>query len=231
MAGALALAAFAMNAAGAQSLETRIERAARDELMEQARQAELVDPTIHVEVRSRADKPARPCSKDIEVEPTDTRFMTRMRFAAICPGTPAWRVEYAVRGAIEADIVVATSTIDAGEPIRADQLERVKRDASETPGALSDIDAVVGKSSQRPLRRGQPINSRWLTEPVMVKRGATVSIVARNTGISAEVPGEAMDDGARDAIVRVRNNLNGKIIRTRVIADDTVEPVDLPAAP
>ncbi len=226
----LAFAAAGLSAAGTMSIEALLEQAARNELLAQAQQAHLVNPSIRVELRPRTGKAAHSsCPSNVEIEALDTRFVTRMRFAAVCPATPGWRTEYVVRGAIEADVVVAASAILPGQEIGVEQLERARRDASETPGALSDLDAVVGKSSQRTLHRGQIIDKRWLAEPLLVKRGASINIVARNTGIEVQVPGEAMEDGRRDAIVRVRNSLNGKIIRARVIANDVVEPADLPA--
>lgn len=41
------------------------------------------------------------------------------------------------------------------------------------------------------------------------------------------MPGEAIDAGALDSIIRVRNANNGKVIRARVIADNMVEPVEV----
>ncbi len=104
-----------------------------------------------------------------------------------------------------------------------------RRDASGTAGALSDIEAVAGKASQRPLHRGQLIDSRWLIEPILVKRGATVSIVARNVGVEVQVPAEAVEEGRRNDIIRVRNTMNGQVIRARVIGDNAVEPADSPS--
>jgi flagella basal body P-ring formation protein FlgA len=152
-----------------------------------------------------------------------------MRFGAVCTDVPGWRSEYIVHGAIEADVVVVASDIVAGQPIAAEQLERARRDASGTPGMLSNIEAVVGKASQRPLHRGQLIDRRWLVEPVLVKRGASVNIVARNIGVEVRVPAEALEDGRRNEVVRVRNAQNGQIIRARVIGDNAVEPADLPS--
>jgi flagella basal body P-ring formation protein FlgA len=152
-----------------------------------------------------------------------------MRFVAMCADAPGWRSEYIVRGSVEADVVIASSNISAGQPIGAEQLVRARRDASGTAGCLSDLDAVVGKASQRPLNRGQLVDKRWLVEPIFVKRGATVTIVAHNVGVQVQVPAEALQEGRRNDIVRVRNTLNGQVIRARVIGDNAVEPADSPA--
>lgn len=219
------------SAVPAASIEARVEAFARDELRTQAEQAGLLNPTLQVEVRTIAGKDPRACRHDIEIEAVDTRYVTRMRFAAVCTDAASWRAEYVVRGSVEADVVVVTATdIPAGQPIGADQLGIARRNASGTPGCLSDVDLVAGNASQRPLHRGQIIDKRWLVAPVLVKRGSTVSIVARNVGVQVQVPAEAIEEGRRNDIVRVKNTLNGQILRVRVIGDNTVEPAE-PAAP
>lgn len=224
---AVAAATPAAHGAAALSIETRVEQAARKELRARVELAGLINPSIVTELHARGGKPAA-CPRDIEVETLDTRYITRMRFAAVCTAPPGWRAEYIVRGSVQADVVVTTSAVIAGQAITAGQLARERRDASSTPGALSSIEAVVGKSSRRSLHSGQIIDRTWLLEPILVRRGAGVSIVARNAGIEVQVPGEALDEGRRDEIVRVRNTQNAKILRVRVVGEAMVEVVDDP---
>jgi hypothetical protein len=47
-------------------------------------------------------------------------------------------------------------------------------------------------------------------------------------GIEVSTAGEALDAGARGALVRVRNSTSGQTVRMRVVAPGTVEPVDVP---
>ena len=56
---------------------------------------------------------------------------------------------------------------------------------------------------------------------------AAVRIVARNEQIEVSMAGEALDPGARGALIRVRNT-NGNIIKARVTGAGTVEPAELP---
>jgi flagella basal body P-ring formation protein FlgA len=64
---------------------------------------------------------------------------------------------------------------------------------------------------------------------MLVKRGAAVRIVARREQIEVSMAGEALDAGARGALLRVRN-ANGTVIRARVTGADMVEPADTPAS-
>lgn len=210
-------------------LEARVAAAARAHLQAGLERAGLREPSVELEVlpRDRGSVP-RGCSQEVEIAPLDTRFATRMRFAAVCPGEQGWRSEYVVHGSVTALVVVATAGVRAGEPLAEEQLALERRDVSGVPGALSDIDRVVGMASRRALRAGQVVSERWLIQPVLVERGDSVTIVARNAGIEVRVPGEALESGRRGEIVRVRNTATGQVIRARVVEKGTVEPAELP---
>lgn len=188
--------------------------------MELADRAGLADAQVRVSVVPRSTA-AAPCSQRPAVEPLDTRNITRMRFAAVCGAT---RTEYVARGSVTAQVVVASADITANRPIAAAQLTRERRDVSSVTDATSDLDDVVGQASRRAIRTGQVLSTRFLVQPVLIKRGAPVSIVARNAGVQVTVAGEAMEPGRRNEIVRVRNVGNGKVITARVIDENTVEP-------
>jgi flagella basal body P-ring formation protein FlgA len=222
----LAFAWIAPIAFAATPLEARVEQAAREQVLKQAKEAGLLKPSVEITVVSRGD--ANPCAKEIAVEPVDTRHLTRMRFAATCDAEPAWRSEFIVRGALTADVVVTTADLKASRPIDATQVALESRDVSATAEPTSDLDQVVGKSSRRALRSGQVVDRRWLLEPILVQRGATVTIVARNAGVEVNVVGEATEAGRRDQVIAVRNKATGKIIRARVIGENSVAPADLP---
>lgn len=201
-------------------LQAAVEQAAREHLVAFAERAGLAEAQVRVSVLPRSGA-AAPCLQRAAVEPLDTRNITRMRFAAVCGST---RTEYVVRGSVTAQVVVASADIAANRPIATTQLARERRDVSSITGAIADIDEVVGQASRRPIRAGQVLSTRFLAQPVLVRRGAPVSIVARNAGVEVTVKGEAMEAGRRNEIVRVRNVGNGKVITARVVGDNTVEP-------
>jgi flagella basal body P-ring formation protein FlgA len=86
---------------------------------------------------------------------------------------------------------------------------------------------VVGLSGKRMLRAGEVLRMALLAAPMVVKRGDAVTIVARSEQIEVSMAGEALDSGARGALVRVRN-ANGAVLRARVTGEGTVEPADMP---
>ena len=211
------------------SVEARVEETARAHLLAHAERAGLVDPRVEeidLQVRGRPAATGA-CPGEIEVEALDTRYITHMRFAAVCSTSPSWRIEYVARGSISAKVVVAAADTAAGQTLDAGDLALERRDVTSAGEAFWDIEQAVGKASRRALRKGQIVARRWLVEPILVKRGAPVSIVARNTGVEVHSPGEALDTGRRGDIVRVRNTRTGRIIRARVVDEGTVDPMDV----
>lgn len=210
----------------ANSIEASVERSARELLLTRAIDAGLLEPSVEVTLLPRGEVKA--CSREVEVEALDTRHATRMRFAAVCKAEPAWRTEFIVRSTITAEVLVAAADLRAGQPIDAAQIALERRDISAAPDALSDPEQVVGMSSRRAMRSGRILNQRWLVEPILVKRGAAVTIAASNVGVVVHVAGVAMKTGRRGEIMEVRNKATGKIIRARVVGENLVEPADMP---
>ncbi len=201
-----------------------LERAARAHLLDAATTAGLDDLELALRV-VRADAPV--CDGPLEIEPLDTRHLTRMKFAARCASAPDRREEFVVRAELAARVVVATARVPAGQPIGAGEVALARHALRALDAATSDLDAVVGKSSRRALRAGQVVEPRSLAEPLLVRRGAEVSIVAKNGTVLVTTGGEALASGRDGDVIDVRNARTGRVIRARVTARDTVEPAEL----
>lgn len=206
----------------------RVEVDARATLRERAEQARWGDPQFEVVAQDvtpgrRPDGPLT-CAHPVSVEPLDTRFVTRMRWAVICADSPGWRREVAVKARVSAQVLVMTDDVALGQPVAADRLRLERRDVSATPDALSDAEAVVGRTGRNTLHAGQMLAKRLLQAPVLVQRGQAVGIQATQAGIAVTVSGEALDSGREGDVVRVRNTRSGKVIRARVLSAEVVEP-------
>jgi flagella basal body P-ring formation protein FlgA len=206
----------------------QVQKAARAQLVRHAEGAGLNDPAFDVEVL-RTGRPLAACSQPVRVEPADTRNPARMRFIAVCPEPGGWRYDFQTKNRITARVVVAANDLPAGKHLAADDLLLERHDISTIPDALSDLAAVAEMSARRSLRSGELLRQNMLTAPLLVKRGDPVRIVARRDQIEVSMAGEALDAGARGAMVRVRN-ASGNTIRARVTDQGQVEPADTPAA-
>jgi len=209
--------------ATSQPLPMQIEQAARAELEGRMAASGLTEPQIDVTVVTTRAAP--PCSQNIAIEPVDTRSPQRMRFLARCNDTPGWRYEYVVRARLSAMVAVAAGPVAANEALTNAQVMLDRRDISNIADPITSPEDAVGQMSRRMLRPGDILRSAQLASPVMVKRGDAVTMIARRDGIEVSTAGEALDAGARGAMVRVRNANSGQVVRMRVAGPGLVEPV------
>lgn len=223
-----ALPASAVQSTSAPSIASQVEEAARAQLEQQADAARLLEPRFELTVVPPRVPAA--CPGPVEVEPLDTRQATRMRFAVRCPQAGSSRLEYIVRARISASVVVTAAPIAANELITDAHITVGQRDITSIADPVVAAVDAVGQTSRRSLRAGDVLRNSSLTAPVLVKRGDAVVMIARIEGIEVSTAGEALDPGARGALVRVKNSTSGQTVRMRVVAPGTVEPVDMPRA-
>jgi flagella basal body P-ring formation protein FlgA len=223
-----ALRASAVQSTSAPSIASQVEEAARAQLEQQADAARLLEPRFELTVVP--PRVAAACPGPVEVEPLDTRQATRMRFAVRCPQAGSSRLEYIVRARISASVVVTAAPIAANELITDAHITVGQRDITSIADPVVAAVDAVGQTSRRSLRAGDVLRNSSLTAPVLVKRGDAVVMIARIEGIEVSTAGEALDPGARGALVRVKNSTSGQTVRMRVVAPGTVEPVDMPRA-
>jgi len=221
-----ALPASAVQSTSAPSIASQVEEAARAQLEQQAEAARLLEPRFELTVVP--PRVAAACPGPVEVEPLDTRQPTRMRFAVRCPQAGNSRLEYIVRARISASVVVTATPIAANEVITDAHITVGQRDITSIADPVVAANDAVGQTSRRSLRAGDVLRNNSLTAPVLVKRGDAVVMIARIEGIEVSTAGEALDPGARGALVRVKNSTSGQTVRMRVVAPGTVEPVDIP---
>ena len=213
----------ALAQAAPQSIPVQIEQAARAELDRQMASAGLTEPQFEVDVV--AARAAPPCAQNVVIEALDTRSPQRMRFLARCNDAPGWRYEYIVRARVTAMVAIAAAPVAANEALLDSQVTIERRDISNIADPISSPDEAVGQMSRRMLRPGDILRSGQLSSPVLVKRGDAVVMIARREGIEVSTAGEALDAGARGAVVRVRNAGSGQVVRMRVSGQGTVEPI------
>jgi flagella basal body P-ring formation protein FlgA len=209
--------------AAAPSLTMQIEQAARAELESRMAASGLSEPQIDLSVVTARVPP--PCVQNVAIEALDTRSPQRMRFLARCNDTPGWRYEYVVRARLTAMVAVVGAPVAANEALTDAQVTLERRDVSGIADPITIPADAVGQMSRRMLRPGDILRSSQLASPTMVKRGDAVTMIARRDGIEVSSAGEALDAGARGAMVRVRNASSGQVVRMRVAGPGTVEPV------
>lgn len=205
--------------------EKLVEQAAREQLDARIATAGLSEPQYELTVVSARTAPL--CAKPLQVEAIDVRQPSRMRFAARCPESTARATEYVVRARISAPVAVTAAPVAAGDVLAASHITLERRDITNVADALGAPEAALGQTTRRSLRAGELLRAGQLTAPTVIKRGDAVVMVARMDGIEVTTAGQALEAGAQGATIRVRNAASGQIVRMRVTAPGTVEPVDI----
>ena len=209
-----------------EDLLSKVQEAAKNQLQNHAQSQRWLEPEFDVEV-VRNNRVIPPCPSETRVESMDPRGIARMRFVVVCPSLQGWRYEYLVRGKVSAKVAVAANDLMPGKILSPIDLLHQRHDITLIPDTFSDFGELEGMAARRTIRAGEVIRSNMLTAPQLVKRGDQVRIVARREQIEVSMSGEALDNGVRGAIIRVRNS-SGTQIRARVIDAGTVEPAELP---
>ncbi|WP_232219914.1 flagellar basal body P-ring formation chaperone FlgA [Pseudogulbenkiania sp. MAI-1] len=172
--------------------------------------------------REAATLPA--CRLPLEVEAQDTTALSRLRFAVRCPAPQGWSAVYTVRVELSARQLVAARDLETGRPLTADDVEWARRPLYELEEGLHSPAEAVGLMSRSALRRGQPLRKKLLEAALLVRRGEAVEIVASKEEIVVTAPGEALENGRRNDLIRVRNVGSGKTVRARVSEAGRVVP-------
>lgn len=213
-------------ASSAQTLSTQIENAAREQLERGFDAIGLGDPQFDLTVAS--SRPAPACKGEASIEAIDTRQPARMRFVARCPDGKGWRHDFVVRARVSALVAVTAAPVAANRALSEADVTLERRDITNVSDPIGRPEAAVGQSSRRSLRAGEVLRASQLVAPIAVKRGDAVVMTARQDGIEVSMAGEALDAGARGAVVRVRNSASGQVVRMRVLGAGAVQPLDMP---
>jgi flagella basal body P-ring formation protein FlgA len=121
------------------------------------------------------------------------------------------------------EVVVAAKTVLSHETFTEDSIKLERMDISRLPhGFLTDINSAVGLTARRIISPGMVLCNTMLEKPVVVKRGNKVTIIARVGGTEITAPGQAMQDGTENQIIKVQNLNSQKIISAKIIDSSSV---------
>lgn len=113
--------------------------------------------------------------------------------------------------------VVATRPVGRGQTITSRDVEIAEvmwTDSRSTP--LTDKYSVVGQTAAMSLREGAPVRETDLRSPVIVQRGAYLTVRAVVGELVVLMPVKAMDAGAMGEVIKVRNEASRETLLVRV---------------
>ncbi len=155
--------------------------------------------------------------------PTSARLVGFTTVGIRCNGNKPWSLYLQVRIRVFRRIAVARTALPRGTTIGAQDFQLVEREVTSNPTLyLSDARRLIGMRVTRPMAAGQVIMISSLAPARLVLRGQKVVILANMEGLSVRMQGTALQDGARGAIIRVRNSSSRRIIEATVVRRGTV---------
>jgi flagella basal body P-ring formation protein FlgA len=165
------------------------------------------------------------CTTPLEIFlPQNSRTTGRTIVGVKCHSPKKWTIY------VQADIIksikvfVSTGPISRGEKIDETSVELKLMESDQLRfGYITDKNDIIGMVASRRISADTVITPRMLTKPKLVKRGEKVQIIAEVDGVVIRVEGEALEDGAKGDIIRVRNTSSRKIIEAEVIAPGKVK--------
>jgi flagellar basal body P-ring formation protein FlgA len=129
------------------------------------------------------------------------------RTAPAYTGTPVSSSDLAPATlAVLARAIARGSAIEAGDVVWMDAPANAPRDA------LSDPDALIGKTAKRALQPNTALRAADVMETPAVRRGEPVTLMFEAGGIRLSVRGRAMGDGAVGAMIKVLNPQSNKTL-------------------
>lgn len=148
----------------------------------------------------------------------DRMNLSRLRYDLRC-ASEDWETNVTIKPDIYLPVLVTKHSVERGVKLTANDLELKRHNISNLRnGFIIDPDHAVGLTVKRRIRPLQPLTLSQLEQPILVKRGQQVIMIASQEGIEIRTLGEAMKNGRKGDLIQVRN-LDSKKSVSAVVDD------------
>ena len=141
-----------------------------------------------------------------------------------CSGTKSWSLYVPVKVSIYDKVVAAARPLTRGQVVGQDDVKMVERDLAQLQsGYFTDPAAVAGMEATRTIAMDAALTNYLVKEPLQVRRGQRVSLIASSGGLEVRMAGEALADGVTGARIKVRNLSSKRVIDGTVLSASTIQ--------
>lgn len=198
-------------------------RAVHDLLYEQAERA-YPDADIEISVAAFDQRLQLEECDDLQVEARGSRVAGRIPVALKCLAPSPWSAFLSGEVKVHAPVLVTTQPLPRGTLLSAEDLELQNLDISALRSMpLRDAQAATGLQLKRALAAGSVLYLSQIEQPLAVRRGEKVTVLAVRGAVQISVPGESLEDGRRGEQIRVRNRSSKKTIEVWVVGRGVVQ--------
>lgn len=159
--------------------------------------------------------------ESMDYDPHTGRFTAIVAAPAGDPTAP--REKLHGRAWTMVEVPVLARAVRPGEEITPADVAWLRvREDEVRPQSVRDAGELIGLSPKRYIAVSRMIRISDLQEPVMVAKGAIVSMIYRTGGLTLTASGRAMEDGGRDDVIRVMNDRSRVTVEATIVAPGQV---------
>jgi len=148
------------------------------------------------------------------------RNLVRVR---INDGDRAFRFTATVICHLFGEVARARTKLERGELLGVDAFTWEWTDLATVDRSLVvGREALAGMSAAAALAAGDPLRTAAICRTPLVVRGDPVELILSRGGVAVSVAAHARQNGHRDQMITVRNDLNGKLVSGRVVGPGRV---------
>lgn len=165
------------------------------------------------------------CEAPLEAfTPPGQRTMGATTVGVRCGAPVSWTVYVQATVALIRPVLVARRPLPRGTVLTGADVQVVEQDVSRlTLGYLADLKDIDGMILRRSVTAGTVLHPALVQHPVSIRRGERVTILGQVAGIEVRMEGQAMADGAKGELIRVRNLSSGRDVEGVVVAPGLVQ--------
>ena len=159
------------------------------------------------------------CSEPLTpFESPNTKHTGRTTIGVRCDGEKPWKIYVSVNIKVIKPVVVLKNGMNRNSVLTAADVTLTEKNVSRIHrGYYSSINEVVGKHVKNAMKSGTVITPAHVNNPLAVKKGSLVVILADAGGTQVRMTGKAMKSGSKGDWIKVKNTSSNQIVDGRVI--------------
>jgi flagellar basal body P-ring formation protein FlgA len=159
------------------------------------------------------------CSEPLMAfESPNTKHKGRTTIGVRCDGDKPWKIYVSVNIKVIKPVVSLKKGVNRNTVLTAADLTLTEKNVSNIHrGYYTDIEQVVGKHIKNAMKSGTVLTPAHVKNPLAVKKGALVVIMADTGGIQVRMTGKAMKSGSKGDWIKVKNASSNQIVDGRII--------------
>ena len=174
----------------------------------------------HLDTRLRLPR----CGSALQAAwPVSARRRGNVTVSVSCSAPSNWSLYVQATVQVFENVVVSGRSMSRGELLGKQDVELTRRDVSAlSSGYFTRTDEVAGMVLKRSVRAGMVMTPSLLKQQRLIRRGDKVTIIAVSGGVEVRMEGQALMDGVKGEVIRVRNLSSKLEVEAEVISPGLV---------